>query len=99
MKALARTATVMAAALMIAAVPVFAEEAVMGQQESQVQKSECLLVAQNCPTDSIQQRIERIKTEIGRGTDVYTNDELRRLKEELEDAEKLFEFNMTNGGA
>ena len=106
MRAIARTITVMAAALMIAAVPVLAEEGVpfqtesgfMGQQEESVNNRECLLVAKNCPTESIQQRIDRIQTEIGRGTAVYSNDELRTLRQELEDNQKLLEYEM-NGGA
>jgi hypothetical protein len=98
MKAIARTVTVVAAALMIAAVPVLAEDTIMGQQEMQDQKNECLLVAQNCPTDSIQERIQRIQGEIGKGTDVYSADELRRLNRQLEEAEKLLDYEMTNGG-
>lgn len=97
MKAIARTVTVVAAALIFAALPVRAEENVMFQQEPQVQKNECLLVAQNCPSDSIQERIQRIQGEIGRGTAVYSNDELRRLNRELEEAQKLLEYEMTNG--
>jgi len=69
----------------------------MGQQEPQVQKSECLLVAKNCPSDSIQERIQRIKGEISKGSDVYTKDELRRLNRELENAQQFQDFQMTNG--
>jgi hypothetical protein len=98
MRSIAGTITVVAAALMITAVPIFAQEGVMGQQELQVQKSECLLVAKNCPTDSIQERIERIRNEIGRGTAIYTSDELRRLNRELEEAQKFLDYEMTNGG-
>ncbi|GAC1465214.1 MAG: hypothetical protein PVSMB11_00380 [Desulfuromonadaceae bacterium] len=61
-----------------------------GQQDG---KNECLLVAINCPNqvDTIQQRIERIKGEIARGSDVYTNDELGRLNRQLEEAIKNLE--------
>jgi hypothetical protein len=97
MKAIARTVTVVAAALIFAALPVRAEENVMGQQEPQVQKNECLLVAQNCPSDSIQERIQRIQGEISRGTAVYTNDELGRLNRDLEDAQKLLENEKIEG--
>lgn len=99
MKAIASTLTILAAALMIAAVPIFAQEGVMGQQEPQSRKSECLLVAQNCPSDSIQERIQRIQVEIGRGRDVYSSDELRRLNNELEEAQRFLDSTMTNGGA
>ena len=50
-------------------------------------KDECLLVAMNCPNDfSTQQRIDRLNTEISKGTSVYTPDELNMLKKELNDA-------------
>jgi uncharacterized protein HemX len=99
MKAIARTITVMAAALLIAAVPVFADEGVMGQQEQQNQKDECLIVARNCPTDSLQERIDRIQSEIVRGTGTYTEDELRSLERQLEEAQKFLEEGATQGGA
>jgi hypothetical protein len=54
----------------------------------------------NCgnQVDSIQQRIDRIKGEIGRGTAVYTNDELNRLDRELDEAVKTLEFENLSGG-
>jgi len=81
---------------MIVAVPVLADESSMNgkfEQGQQTDKNECLLVAMNCgnQVDSIQQRIDRIKGEISRGTDVYTNDELRTLNRELEEAVKTLE--------
>jgi hypothetical protein len=96
MRCIIRRLTLLAAALMLLAVPVLADEGVMdnaleqGQQEG---KNECLLVAINCPgqVDTIQQRIERIKGEIARGSDVYTNDELRKLNGRLEEAIKNLE--------
>jgi hypothetical protein len=99
MRAIARTITVMAAALMIAAVPVLAEEGVpfqtemgsVSQQDESVNNRDCLLVAKNCPTESIQQRIDRIQTEINRGSAVYTKDELRSLNQELEDSQQLLD--------
>jgi hypothetical protein len=53
-------------------------------------KDECLLVAMNCPPEGItgRQRIDRLNTEISKGTDVYTEDELRVLEEKLNDAYK-----------
>jgi preprotein translocase subunit SecA len=52
----------------------------MGQSE---QRDECLLVARNCSdnVDSYQQRIERLNTEISKGTAVYTENELRILNQ------------------
>jgi len=81
---------------MIVAVPVLADEGSIDrrfEQGQQVEKNECLLVAKNCgdQVDTIQQRIDRIKGEISRGSDVYTNDELRRLNRELDEANKTLE--------
>lgn len=99
MKALLRNVTVAATALILAAIPVFAVEGVMGQQEPQVQKNECLLVAQNCPTDSIQERINRIESEINKGTTIYSTDELQRLNRELDEAKRLLDYELMNSGS
>jgi hypothetical protein len=88
-----RTALI-AAALMILAVParadredVFTPGAAPAQQG---EKNECLLVARNCKdqADSYQERINNLQNEINRGTDVYTIDELKRLQEKLDDANR-----------
>lgn len=96
MRAIVNKLTLLSAALMILAVPAFADDGAMDKvldRGQQTEKNECLLVARNCgnQVDSIQQRIERIKKEISRGTDVYTNDELRRLNRQLDDAVKTLE--------
>jgi len=78
---------------MIAVVPVLAEEgAVMQKMEPAEQgvKNECLLVARNCgeQRDTIQEKIDRIQNEIKRGTAVYTNDELNKLQDKLDEANR-----------
>lgn len=88
--------SVLAAAAMISAAPVRAEEGsrgTVGDQGQQMEKNECLLIAVNCgnQVDSIQQRIDRLEREIARGTNVYTSDELRSLANQLRDAEKTLE--------
>lgn len=95
MRNVMRKIALMAAALMIMAVPVLADDtAVMPRMEQAEQggKNDCLLVAMNCgqQVDSIQQRIDRIQHEIGRGTAVYTNEELRRLQDQLDEANRNF---------
>jgi hypothetical protein len=84
------------------AVPVLAEEGGFTRgmdPEEQATKDQCLLVAMNCAdqVDTYQQKIDRIQNEIKRGTDVYTNDELKRLQDQLDDATK--NFNDISGGA
>lgn len=102
MRRILKRLTLLAAALMIVAVPALADEGSMEgrlEQEQQLQKDECLLVSLNCANqvDSIQQRIDRIKGEISRGSDVYTNDELKKLNRQLEDANKMME-DLSAGG-
>src|ERR1039457_1429364 len=96
MRSMIKKLMMLSAALMIMAVPALADDGSMGsrfEQGQQAGKNECLLVAKNCENqvDTIQQRIDRIKGEIGRGTDVYSSDELRMLNNELEEANKLLE--------
>lgn len=93
MRSILRRITLLAAALLIMAVPVLADDGAVDKmldQGRQIDKSECLLVARNCgdSVDSIQQRIDRIKGEIGRGSDVYSKDELRRLDRQLDEYTK-----------
>jgi hypothetical protein len=93
MRRIIRRISLLAAALMIVAVPVLAEEgSVMQRMEPAEQgvKNECLLVAKNCgdQRDTIMERIDRIQNEIKKGTDVYTNEELNRLQDKLDDANR-----------
>src|SRR4051812_18414356 len=102
MKKIAKRMALLSASLMIFAAPVLADEGMPRGMHDNAgafeNKNECLLVAMNCgnSVDSIQQRIERIKKEIARG-DVYTNDEIRRLKDQLDEANRNFE--LINSGA
>jgi hypothetical protein len=96
MRCIIKRLALLAAALMLLTVPVLAVEGTMDKMLEQGQqggKDECLLVAKNCggEVDTIQQRIERIQKEIGRGTDVYTNDELKSLNRDLENEIKNLE--------
>ena len=102
MKRIVKRITLLAAALLIAAVPALAEEGAVDKmldQGRQSEKNECLLVAMNCgnSVDSIQERIDRIKGEIDRGTDVYSKDELKRLDRQLDEYNKML-HDMTFGG-
>lgn len=103
MRRILRTLPVLLAAVIAtAAVQARAADTTMGRMEQGMegQKNECLLVAMNCgnQVDSIQQRIDRIRGEISKGTAVYTTEELRQLKNQLEDANRTLEFIETSGG-
>jgi hypothetical protein len=89
MKSLTRTIPVMAAALMILSLPALADEGTMGQKTDTgmgTRKDECLIVAKNCGSDSINARVDRIEREISKGSAVYTKEELNKLEHELKDA-------------
>jgi peptidoglycan hydrolase CwlO-like protein len=97
MRNIVKRLSLLAAALMILAVPVLAYEGTgipMTNENSNKDKNECLLVARNCTNqvDSIQERITKIRKEISRGEAVYTKDELRQLNNKLEEANKTLEY-------
>jgi hypothetical protein len=106
MNSIARTMTVVAASMFFSAMPVLADDVNMGStesQDSQIQqgaKDECLLVSMNCgrDVDSIQERIDRLSTEIGRGTDVYTREELQKLQNERDDYNRQLDLMIESGG-
>jgi hypothetical protein len=89
MKRIAGIIPLLAAALMISALPALSDSGSMsGTQQQSVQsgqKDECLLVARNCETnfDTIHQRIDRLNVEIGKGQAVYTPEELGKLNDQL----------------
>ena len=84
--------SVLVAGLLFSAIPVRGDEytGTNTEQQSQTmqegQKDECLLVAMNCPSDrsdTVQQRIDRLRKEIAKGSDVYSDQELKELNEQL----------------
>ena len=102
MRCIIKKLALLSAALLMMTVPALADEGAMGSKGDvgqQPEKNECLLVSMNCANqvDTIQQRIDRIKGEISKGTDVYTSDELRRLNRQLEEANKLLEYEFVGG--
>jgi hypothetical protein len=92
MKSLARIIPVLAAALLINSLPVYGAGEAMGQateKGSAAQKDECLLVAKDCSSDSVNARVERIESEIAKGSAVYSDEELNKLQNELDDAVRI----------
>jgi hypothetical protein len=96
MKRISVIISTLAASLLITAMPILAADESIGQE---AQKDECLLVARNCTdsVDSIQQRIDKLNTEIGKGTAVYSNEELGVLNNKLDDASRLLDAIMEGG--
>lgn len=73
------------------ALPVFSE----GDDDAVKQKKdECLLIAKDCgnSAQSVQDKIEKLKEEIAKGTVVYTPEELQVLKQKLEEVNKILDF-------
>jgi hypothetical protein len=92
MKSKARFVSVLAAAVMAYSLSAFGAGVEKGQdpgQGSVGQKDECLLVARDCSSDSINARVERIEREISKGTAVYTDSEMDKLQQELQDAVRI----------
>lgn len=75
---------VCAVAVVSVAVPVFAT----GQAEG---KNDCLVYGKNCPNavDSLPERIIKLKTEIAKGKNVYTDDELKLLERRLKEDNQM----------
>ncbi|BCG48570.1 hypothetical protein GEOBRER4_n3466 [Citrifermentans bremense] len=100
MKAFTTKLAVFTVVTLMSAVPVLAGDSGMGMSSGdKFQKDECLLVARACRdnVDSIQQRIDRLNKEIGKGTAVYSRDELKMLDSQLKDATRTLEMLISDG--
>lgn len=88
--------SIVAASVLITAMPILAADESMGKE---AQRDECLLVARNCAgsVDSIQERIDKLNAEIGKGSAVYSNEELGVLINKRDDALRLFDAIMEGG--
>jgi len=91
MKYLMKRVSLLSAALMLISLPVLAEDGAMGRMTEPARQNEkvgCLLVAKNncVQAGSPESRIDKIRTEINKGTDVYTAEELIILNNELDKA-------------
>lgn len=77
---------VMAAFMMSATVPAFA-------QMTKEEKDQCLLASKNCmmEVDTLQKKMKKMNAEIKKGTKVYSADELKKLHDKLKEAEKMLD--------
>lgn len=82
------TIILLAAVMMSASIPAFA-------QQTQEEKVICQLASKNClnQVDIIQKRVKKLNKEISKGTKTYSAEELKKLeqklKETLEQLDKL----------
>ena len=99
MKKLTFFISAMVGSLLISVVPILSAEETIRKELQAPKKDLCLLLAKNCQDNTyvIQQRIERLHGEIGKGTSVYTDDELNILRKKLDDASKALEFVFSEG--
>jgi len=69
--------------------PVLSED-----NDNSMNKDECLFITTQCgnSAQSIQDKIERLKREIAKGTTVYTPEELRTLKQKLDEVNKVLDY-------
>lgn len=87
--------SVVGAALFISLQPVLAQSSALGQKGNEPQRDECLLVAKlehaDCPCQfhSIAGKIDKLSTEIAKGTRVYSPEELNYLNKELDQFRKM----------
>jgi hypothetical protein len=77
---------VMAAFMMSAALPAFA-------QMSKEEKDQCLLASKNCmnQVDSIQQKMKKLNAEIKKGNKTYSQAELKKLQDKLKETQDLLD--------
>ena len=75
-----------AAFMMSATVPAMA-------QMTKEEKDQCLLASKGCATevDTIQKKIKKLNAEIKKGKKVYTVEELKKLQEKLDEADKMLD--------
>lgn len=87
------------APLLISAGPVLSAENIIQKELQTPKKDLCLLLAKNCQDNAylLQQRVDRLRGEISKGTTVYSDDELNILKNKLDDANKALEFVFSEG--
>jgi hypothetical protein len=88
-----------ALSLLVAAVPLIAAENAKKEELLIPKKDQCLLFAKNCDDNAyvIQQRVDRLRNEIQKGSAVYTDEELNILKKRLNNSEKALEFIFNEG--
>lgn len=77
--------SILAAFMLFASLPAFADETT----NSKDSKDECLLLGKDCKNsvDSLQDQIQKLNTEIKKGTKVYSKEDLKKLKAKLKDLE------------
>lgn len=104
MKSIQYIPLLLAVSLLLCAMPTQAEESIGGEhgiKEQKGYKDECLLLAINCGNNfyTLEQKIDKLQQEISKGTDVYTTDELRKLREDLNSAKKKLEYFKYDGAS
>lgn len=99
MRKLLTHAAALALSLLLGTGPLSAAESTIKDELQLPKKDQCLLFAKNCDDNAyvIQQRVDRLRNELFKGSSVYSNEELEILKRRLDEAQKALEFIFTDG--
>jgi type II secretory pathway predicted ATPase ExeA len=67
--------------------------AAFGADMTKEQKDQCLLAAKDCKgeVDSIQKKMKKLDAEIKKGKKVYSVEELKKLQQKLDEADKMLD--------
>lgn len=78
-----------AVSLMSVSAPVYADHHMAPKD----QKNECLLASKGCmqEVDSIKTKIKKLDAEIKKGKKVYSAEEIKKLQQKLDEAEKMLD--------
>lgn len=89
MRSLVRAVPVLVVALLMQGAPARGDGGTDMERGAAVQKDECLLVARDCSSDTISARVDRLEREIAKGSAVYSETELNKMRRDLQEAERI----------
>ena len=94
MKRIAIVISFVAASILITALQALSVVAVIDNHGKSLRKDECILLAKNCGDEAytVDSKIEKIKEEIRKGTNVYTPEELELLNKKLNNLFKIKDY-------
>ena len=99
MRTLTTIVSAMLVTSLISVVPVLSAEKALQKELLTPKKDTCLLFAKSCQDNAyvLQLRVDRLQGEISKGTAVYTNEELKILRQKLDDTNRALDFVFSEG--
>jgi hypothetical protein len=100
MKRVFSVLSVMAATLLISAMPTLGDEGTMKTFEEKGKVGECVIANLDCrdKAEALQVRVINLKKEIAKGATIYTNDELNTMYRKLDELNSKLIDALTYGG-